>query len=202
MVEIKLFNRWDTLEINVADPGLKRYINLTPVLAPHTQGRNTKKQFWKSKKPIVERLINRLFVTGHKSKKHWRSSGGFTGKKQNAYNIVKESFEIIECRTKKNPVQVFVEAIDKSAPTTGISTIEYGGVRYPKAMDLSPQRRIDLVLRWMTQGAYGVAAGSKSKKSMAEALSEEIIATAAGDTQKSSTMAKKVDLERQAEASR
>jgi len=198
---LKLFGVWDTSAVVVNDASLKPYININSVLVPTTQGKLVKKQFWKSKKPIVERLMNRLFVSGHKGKKHWRSSGMNTGKKQLAYNIVKKAFKIIEKKTGKNPVQVFIDALETGTPKEGVATIEYGGVRYPKAMDLSPQRRIDLVLRWMTQGAYNASAKAGTKKSIFETLAEEITATAHNDSA-SNTIKKKTDLERQAEASR
>ena len=199
-MEVKLFDMWDS-NVEVKDISLKPYINVKPVLVPTTQGKLVKKQFWKSKKPIVERLMNKLFVTGHKGKKHWRSSGHNTGKKQLAYNIVKETFKIIGKKENKNPAQVFVDAIENGAPREGIATIEYGGVRYPKSMDLSPQRRIDLVLRWMTQGAYNTSAKAGTKKTISQTLSEEIIAAAHNDST-SNIIKKKTDLERQAEASR
>jgi len=197
----KAFGRWDTKDIQVTDPGLKRYISLRPVLVPNTAGRFTEKQFWKSKKPIIERLVNRVMVSGHKRKKHFRTSGPFSGKKHIAFKTIRESFEIIERRTKKNPVEVFVSAIEEGSPREGVTTIEYGGVAYPKAVDLSPQKRIDLVLRWFTQGAYHTAAASKAKKSLANALADEIILTYNGDN-KSNCVSKKIDFERQAQASR
>ena len=197
----KAFGRWDTKDIVVQDPGLKRYISLRPVLVPFTAGRLTEKQFWKSKKPIIERLANRIMVPGHKRKKHFRTSGPISGKKHIAYKIVKETFEIIEKRTKKNPIEVFVKAIETGAPREGITTIEYGGVAYPKAVDMSPQKRIDLVLRWFTQSAYHSAASSKSKNPVAKALAEEIIATYNNDN-KATVISRKIEVERQAQSSR
>ncbi len=200
--KFKLFGVWDTTEIQVLDPGLKRYINLYPFQVPYTQGREIAKQFWKSKKPIVERLANKVMVSGHKGKKHWRSSGHNGGKKLLAMKIVMEAFKIIEAKTKKNPVEVFVRAIETGSPREGIVSIEYGGVRYPKAVDVSPQRRIDLVLRWLTQGAHqSAAAGKECKKKMPMALAEQILLTADGNNS-AFCISKKIDLERQAAASR
>jgi small subunit ribosomal protein S7 len=71
-------------------------------------------------------------VTGHKGKKHKVSSGHNTGKAQQAYMIVKDAFEIIEQKTKQNPVAVLVKAVENGAPREEIVTIEYGGARYPK----------------------------------------------------------------------
>lgn len=198
----KMFGLWETKGIQVLDPGLKRYISLVPVYLPYSAGRSTEKQFWKSKKPIVERLINKIMVAGHKGKKHWRTSGRNGGRKLLAARITKEAFKIIEDKTKKNPVEVFIRAIEMGSPREGITTIEYGGVRYPKAVDISPQRRIDLALRWLTQGAYiSAASGKDCKKKMPAALAEQIILTASNDKQ-SNCVSKKFDLERQSSASR
>lgn len=202
MDKLKIFNKWDTSQIEISDLSLKAYININPILAPTTLGKLTKKKFWKSKKPIVERLMNKLLVSGHKGKKHWRSSGQNTGKKQLVYRITKKAFEIIEHKTKQNPIAVFVKALENGTPREGIATIEYGGVKYPKSVDISPQRRIDLVLRWMTQGAYAASASAGTKKTISETLANEIIATSTNDSAHSTALKKKVDLERQAQASR
>ncbi len=199
--DFKLFDIWDTSGVVVPDMSLRDYINLKPRLVPFTAGRNIKKQFWKSKKPIVERLILRLMVSGHRGKKHWRMSRWFTGKYLTISKQVIETFKLIEKRTNKNPVQVFVDALCFSSPHEGITTVEYGGVRYPKAVDLSPQRRIDLVLRWMTQGAYSKKSTTKSSKPISFFLAEEILAAAQKDS-RSNAMSKKNELERQASASR
>ncbi|MEK6807486.1 MAG: hypothetical protein AABX75_00500 [Nanoarchaeota archaeon] len=196
---LKIFNRWP-LDVVVNDLGLRNYINLNPIIVPWTAGRNIKKQFWKSRKSIVERLMLKLMVAGHKGKKHFRTSNTNTGKLATQYNTIKKAFEIIETKTKKNPVEVLVRALENGAPREGVATIEYGGVRYPKAADMAPQRRIDLCLRWMTQAAFGHSA--KGKKHVWEALADEIIGTSNNDSQKSNAIAKKMDVERQSGASR
>lgn len=195
---IKLFGRWST-NVEVHDVALKPYLNLNAVYVPYSAGRAIKKQFWKSKKSIIERLGLKLMVTGHKGKKHYWTSNVNTGKTTTHFIIIKKAFETIEKKTGKNPVEVLVRAIEASSPREGIATIEYGGVRYPKAADLAPQRRIDLVLRWIVLGAF--LASLKGKKHMADTLADEIMATAAGDP-KSTAVSKRTDLERQAAASR
>ncbi len=198
----KMFGLWDTRGIQVLDPGMKRYLSLDAFYLPYTQGRNIAKKFWKSDKPIVERLINKILVSGHKGKKHWRSSGRAGGKKLLAMKIVIEAFKIIEQKTKKNPIEVLVRAIESGAPREGTTVIEYGGVKYPKAIDISPQRRIDVALRWIAQGAYASAASGKTvKKKIHMALAEQIMLTANSDNQ-SNCISKKFELERQAAASR
>jgi small subunit ribosomal protein S7 len=196
---LKLFNRWPTSVVEVKDIGLKPYINLSPIIAPFSAGRNTRKQFWKSKKSIVERLATKLMVPGHKGKKHYWTSGSNTGKTVTHFRVLLKTFDAIEKKTKKNPVEVLVRALEQGAPREGVAHIEYGGVRYPKAADMAPQRRIDLALRWMVQGAF--VKSVKGKAHMWDSLAEEIIATSQGDA-KSNCITKRTELERQAAASR
>src|SRR5210317_292421 len=151
---IKAFDRWETTGIKVNDPGVVKYINTDAKLVPKTGARYAGNRFHKSKVFIVERLINRLQVSGHKAKKHKASSGHNTGKTQNTYAIVEEALALVEQRTKKNPIEVFVKAVENAAPREEIITIEYGGARYPKPVEVAPQRRIDLVLKLITQGAF------------------------------------------------
>lgn len=198
-MSIKLFNRWDTSEIKVLDEGLKRYINLTPICVPKTGGRNATQQFHKNKYNIIERLLNKLMVPGHKGKKHKRSSNMCSGKGAKKLQMLEDTFKIIEEKTKKNPVEVFVKALENASPREEITTIEYGGARYPKAVECAPQRRVDVAMRMMTQGAY--AKTFKTKKGITNALAEEIIKAYNLD-QTSNAIAKKLELERQADASR
>ncbi|MBS3153391.1 30S ribosomal protein S7 [Candidatus Woesearchaeota archaeon] len=195
---MKLFNKWDT-NVEIQDRGLVGYINLTPILVPKTGGRNTVVRFWKNKYSIVERLMNKLMVPGHKGKKHKLTSGKCTGKSQTVYNLVFDTFGLIEEKTKKNPVEVFVKAIENSAPREEITTIEYGGAKYPQAVDCAPQRRIDIALRMMVQGSYQKSYGKK--KTMVNALAEEII-SAYKTEQGSTAISRKLELERQADGSR
>lgn len=199
MTEIKAFNRWSTKEIELHDIGLKSYITLEPKFAPKTGARYAGNKFHKSKTFIVERLINKIMIPGHKSRKHFKTSYHITGKAQTAYDTVEEVFKMIEAKTKENPIKVFVKALENAAPREEIITIEYGGARYPKAVECSPQRRIDLALRYMVQGAYHKS--FNNKKSFKEFLTEEILA-AYQNNPNSHAIAKKQEIERQADSSR
>ncbi len=198
-MSVLAFNRWDVSSIKVDDKGLQRYINLVPKYVPRTGARYAGNRFHKSRVFIVERLINKIMIPGHKGKKHWRGSGRCTGKGANAYSAVEEAFGIIEQRTKKNPIEVFVKAVENGAPREEILTIEYGGARYPKAVECAPQRRIDLALRYMAQGSY--AKCFSTKKTLASALADEII-NCANLSQQAQAIAKKLEGERQADSSR
>lgn len=199
MTQVLAFNKWDCSGIKVQDPGLVRYINVNPVFVPKTGARYAGNKFHKSKLFIVERLINRVMNAGHKGKKHFKTSGHMTGKAVTAAKIVEETLKIIEQRTKKNPVEVLVRAIENAAPREEIITIEYGGARYPKAVEMSPQRRVDFALKLFTQGAYHKAFNSRLGE--VEALAREIIA-AYNLSADSLAISKKFELERQADASR
>jgi len=199
VIQINAFNLWDCSQIKVEDLGLQKYINLKPVYVPKTGARYAGNRFHKSKSFIVERLINRVMVPGHRGKKHKISSGLCTGKSSTAYQLVEKAFKIIEQKTKKNPVELFIKALENAAPREEIVAIEYGGARYPKALECSPQRRIDIVLKMMTQGAFQKA--FNSKKSAEQCLADEIIA-AYQLSQQSAAISKKLELERQADASK
>ncbi|MBS3150482.1 30S ribosomal protein S7 [Candidatus Woesearchaeota archaeon] len=196
---MKLFNKYDLSGIVINDPGLKGYINLDPLLVPKTTGRNTSNRFWKAKYNIVERLMNKLMVPGHKGKKHKLTSGSCTGKGLMVYKIVQKTFDIIEGRLKKNPVEVFVKALENAAPREEITTIEYGGARYPQAVECAPLRRVDIALRQMVQGSYSRCFNKKVR--IEEVLAEEII-KAYNTDQGSQAISKKLELERQADSSR
>ncbi len=199
MSEIKMFGKWATDGITVKDPGLANYISVRPVLVPRTGARYAQQKFYKSKISIVERLMNKLMVPGHRSKKHVITSYTMTGKAMQAYKVVEQVLELLELKAKQNPIKVLVEAVENAAPREEIVSIEYGGARYPKAVDCSPQRRIDLALRYFVQGA--MVKSFNNRKAFAEALSEEI-ANAFYKNPNSHAVSKKLELERQAESSR
>ena len=196
---VKLFNRW-SWNVEVLDPGLKKYINLKPIIYPDlSRGRHVKNWFGKANVNIVERLINKMQGPGHKGKKHWFSSGHLTGKKMRLTKIVYEAFEIIERKTKKNPIEILVRAIENAAPNEEVTNIEYAGARYPKAVDMSPQRRVDVALRNIVFGAF--SRSIKNKKKASEILAEEIIKAYKNDPS-SFAISKKHELHRTADSSR
>lgn len=192
---IKAFNRWDVEGIKITDPGVVQFVTLAPKIVPKTGARYAGQKFYKSKVFIVERLINKLMVPGHKGKKHWRSSGHCTGKKAHAYNVVERAFGIIEQKLKKNPIEVFVLGLENACPREEIVTIEYGGARYPKSVEVAPQRRVDLALRAIVTGTY--ARSFCTRVPLEQALADEIIGTYQSSG-KSNAIVKKRDLERQA----
>ena len=186
--DLKLFERYTLSDIVVHDQGLAKYINLDPIVLPHTGARWAAKPFGKQHANIVERLINGMMRTEV-----------YTGKKSKAYRVVRSSFEIIEKKANKNPVQVLVEALEHAAPREEITRLRFGGISVPRAVDIAPMRRLDMALRNLTQGA--VASTFKNKKPVEECLADELFLASKGDMQ-SSAIAKKEELERVAGSAR
>jgi small subunit ribosomal protein S7 len=199
-MEIKIFGKWSVDGIEVKDPGLKRYINLEPRILPKTGGRFSKYQFYKSKMNIVERLITKLMVPGHRGKKHVISSGRRVGKYATNYKIVKQAFEKIEKITKKNPIEILVRAIENAALREEIASYQVGGIIVRRAVVTSPQRRVDLALKNIVQAAYRKAFGKKT--TIVDALVEEIIGAYQNDQNKSEAIREKFRIEKEAEGSR
>ncbi|MEM2104228.1 MAG: 30S ribosomal protein S7 [Candidatus Bathyarchaeia archaeon] len=186
--EVKLFEKWSFKDVEVKDLGLQRYISLKPAAVPHTMGRHEHKRFGKANVNIVERLVNSLMRPGKNA-----------GKKAKAINIVKHAFEIVHLRTGRNPIEVLVRAVENSAPCEDVTRIAYGGIVYHLSVDVSPQRRVDLALRNICDGAR--QASMHNPRSIEECLAEELILAANSDV-KSYAVSRRHELERIAMASR
>jgi small subunit ribosomal protein S7 len=186
--EIMLFQKWSFKDITVKDIGLQRYLNLTPMVAPHSMGRHEHQRFRKAKVNIVERLINGLMRSGKNA-----------GKKAKATNFVKEAFEIINLKTGKNPIEILVQAVENASPCEDTTRVSMGGVVYHLSVDVAPQRRIDLALRHITDGARN--ASKNNPRSIQETLADELILAANKDI-KSAGVAKRNEIERVAQSSR
>ena len=197
-MKFKIFDLYDMDEVKVIDVSLKPYINLDAKLILKSQGRNVSK-FGAEKVNIVERLANRIAVPGHFGKKHKIITSWSSGKYNRNMKTVLKSFEIIQKRKNENPVQVLIRAIENAAPRDETTTIEYGGARYPQAVDTSPLRRLNITIRWIVQGAYQKSFGKKKK--IVETLANEIILAADGNME-SYSMGKKNESEKQADAAR
>jgi small subunit ribosomal protein S7 len=198
MEQFKIFDLYDLSEIKVEDFGLQAVINLEPKLILKSQGRNVVK-FGQLKTNIVERLMNRLAVAGHRGKKHKIIFGHSTGKYSKNMKIILEVLKIIEEKTKKNPVAVLVKAVENAAPRDEITVIEYGGARYPQAVDVSPLRRVNLALKHIVHGASDRA--FNKKKTIVQGLVEEIILAYEGNME-SFALKKKNESEKQADSAR
>ena len=196
--KFKLFDKYDLSGIEIQDIGLKNAINIEPRLIVRSEGRHAEK-LGQVKVNIIERLINRMYVAAHRGKKHKIEVGHITGQYSKTTKTVLEALNIIEKRKKENPVKVFVQAIENCAPRDEVTAVEYGGARYPQAVDVSPIRRVNIALRNIAHGASDKAFGKK--KSLAQGLAEEIV-LAADANGESSAFRRKNEMEKQADSAR
>jgi small subunit ribosomal protein S7 len=185
---VMLFGKYSMSDVTCRDGGLAKYINLSPTMVPHSDGKHANKWFGKSRLNIVERLINNMMRTEV-----------FTGKKTKSYRVVKDAFAVIAERTKKNPVQVLVEALENAAPREEITRLQFGGISVPKAVDVAPSRRLDIAIRNIARGA--VQSSFKSTKPIELCLADELILASKGDMN-SFAVAKKEEVERVAQSAR
>ena len=202
-MEDKLFGKYDLHEVKVSDPSFVSYVSLSPAVMPHSHGRHAKKQFGKGKVNIVERLANKLMRggTGEKtSGKVIRTDGRLQGQKTKALSIVEKAFAIVEQRTKKNPVQLLIDALQNAAPREDFTRVSMGGVSYQVAVDVSASRRLDMALRNVTLAA--IMGALDKKKTLAEALADEIEFAAKGDVNSSYAIKKRDETERMSRSSR
>ncbi|MFO8077616.1 MAG: 30S ribosomal protein S7 [Thermoplasmatota archaeon] len=179
--------KYDPDTVKVEDQGLARYINLDTENI-YLGAVFANKMFAKSKIPVVERLINNIMRTEK-----------YNGKKIKAYKIMRSVFEIIDKRTKTNPLQVLIDAIQNSAPKEEATRLRFGGILVPKAVDTAPQRRLDIALRNLCTGAINTT--HKNKKRMEECLADEIIKASKNDVT-SFAVSRKNELERVAKSAR
>lgn len=198
MIQFKVFDLYDVSEVGVRDPSLKKVINLDAKLVLKSNGR-IKYDHAKTKVNVIERLVNIIGVPGSRGKKHRIITNWSSGKHSKNTKIVLDAFEIIAKKTGENPVAIFVRAIENAAPRDEVTSIEYGGARYSQAVDISPRRRLNLVLRFFANGAYDKSFNKKVK--IEDSLAREIM-LAAENSSESYAINKKNDIEKQADAAR
>ena len=182
---VPLFGKWDLTEVNVEDKTLEQHINLNAFQVPHTGGRHSKKRLGKRNLTVIERIMNNLM-----------RSEKYTGKKAQAYTVLKNSFELIHQKKKDNPAQHMVKALENSAPRAEVVSLRYGGIRVYSGVDVSPTRRIDTAIRNLCIGALS---SSKKQRSIEKALAKEIMLASEANPD-SYAIGEKEEVERQAEA--
>jgi len=189
----KLFSRWSYEDIKIEDLCFVDYIacktSKSQVYVPHTAGRYQAKKFRKALCPIVERLVGSMQFHGRN-----------TGKKVKAIRIVRHAFEIIHLLTGRNPIEVFISAIQIAGPREDSTRIGGGGAVRKQAVDISPLRRVN-------QAVYLLACGTrerafKNNKSIAECLADEIINCEKGNMQSCYALKKKEEIEKNAKSNR
>ena len=104
---------------------------------------------------LVTRLINNIMLDG---------------KKGVAQKIVYDAFEIINQKTGKEPLEVFEEAMENVMPLLEVKARRVGGATYQVPMEVRPERRQTLGLRWIT-----IYSRTRSERTMKERLANEIM---------------------------
>jgi len=116
------------------------------------------------------------------------------GKKLIAQKLVYRAFEAVKEKTKKNPLEIFKQAIENASPLLEVKPKRIGGATYQVPVEVKGERRLALAIKWILEGAR-----AKKGKPMSEKLSQEII-DAANNT--GGAVKKKQDTHRMAEANK
>ena len=118
----------------------------------------------------------------------------YEGKKSVAESIVYGAFEIIEGKTKQNPVTVFEQALDNVMPSIEVRSRRVGGATYQVPVEVRSSRRQALGIRWIIS-----AARDRNEKTMTERLSAELLDAS---NNRGSAVKKREDTHKMAEANR
>ena len=116
------------------------------------------------------------------------------GKKSVAEQIVYGAFDIIEARAKQNPIDVFRSALDNVAPSVEVRSRRVGGATYQVPVEVRPDRRQALAIRWLI-----TAARARNEKTMTDKLSAELLDAA---NNRGTAVKKREDTHRMADANR
>lgn len=131
------------------------------------------------KSPLVTNMINRLMKRG---------------KRSTATTILYDALEIAEERAKRPGLEVYEEAIRNVSPVLEVKPRRVGGATYQVPVEVSPNRRVALAMRWILASAQ-----ARPGRSMAEKLAGELV-DAANNT--GAAIKKREDTHRMAEANR
>jgi small subunit ribosomal protein S7 len=116
------------------------------------------------------------------------------GKKNTAEQIFYGSLDILKERAKDEPLKVFKQAMENVKPVVEVKSRRVGGATYQVPVEVRPDRRTSLAIRWLIQYAK-----ERSEKSMAERLAAEFLDAA---NNKGASIKKKEDTHRMAEANK
>ncbi|MEW6545951.1 MAG: 30S ribosomal protein S7 [Bacillota bacterium] len=128
---------------------------------------------------MVARLINKVM---------------WDGKKSLAESIVYRAFDIVAKKSGRDPLDVFEQALKNAMPTLEVRPRRVGGATYQVPIEVRPERRVSLGMRWLVQYAR-----ERNERTMVERLAGEILDAAAGQ---GGAVKKREDTHRMAEANR
>ncbi len=128
---------------------------------------------------LVQRFINKLL---------------FDGKRSKAEGIIYKAFGVIEERTKTEALKVFKKAVENVKPALEVKSRRVGGATYQVPVEVRPERKLSLALRWLTSYSR-----LRSEKSMVEKLAAELIDAS---NNKGGSVKKREDVHKMAEANK
>jgi small subunit ribosomal protein S7 len=118
----------------------------------------------------------------------------YDGKKSVAEKIVYDAFDTIEVKAKQSPISVFQQALSNVAPAIEVRSRRVGGATYQVPVEVRPERRQALAIRWIL-----AAARNRNEKTMEEKLSGELLDAS---NNRGNAVKKREDTHRMAEANR
>ncbi|MDO1585657.1 30S ribosomal protein S7 [Rhizobium oryzicola] len=116
------------------------------------------------------------------------------GKKSVAENIVYGAFDAVQAKAKQEPLQIFHQALDNVAPHVEVRSRRVGGATYQVPVDVRPERRQALAIRWLI-----AAARKRNETTMVDRLSGELMDAA---NNRGSAVKKREDTHKMADANR
>lgn len=116
------------------------------------------------------------------------------GKKSTAERLVYGAFDRVKEIAKEDPVKIFEKALENAAPVLEVKSRRVGGANYQVPIEVRPERRFVLAVRWIIDSAR-----KRKGKGMAEKLADEIISASKNE---GTAIKKKQDMHRMAEANR
>jgi small subunit ribosomal protein S7 len=116
------------------------------------------------------------------------------GKKSTAENVVYDAFKIIQEKTGDDALKVFKKAVDNTKPVLEVKTRRVGGANYQVPVEVNPNRRTSLSIRWLISYAR-----ARKEKSMEEKLAAELLDAA---NNRGAAIKKREDVHKMAEANK
>ena len=128
---------------------------------------------------LVTRFVNNLMLDG---------------KKSIAFNIFYDAIDIVSEKTENNGLEVWKEALNNVMPHVEVRSRRVGGANFQIPMQVRPDRKITLGMKWMITSARG-----RNERSMSQKLAAEIIAAS---KEEGAAVKKRMDVHRMAEANK
>jgi small subunit ribosomal protein S7 len=198
---VLLFGKY-SYDVAVDDPSLQGWVNLKPMHYPNSFRRTSQKRYSKASLNIIERLANDLMRGGTGGKiggKVVRTKGRLQGKKFTVMRIIEDAFDNVHKQTNSNPIQVYIDALENSAPIEDTTRVRYGGIISNVPVDVSASRRLDVALRNISMAT--IIGAFRNKRNMSEALATELMLAARNDIN-SYAIKRKNEIERMARSAK